>query len=164
MCFVGFTFKKPSEENNIKKIVSLFDEIESSRQLKKQEDKRPEQVRVEHSLPLKKDTLASRSARTQVYPLEIKQSHLLTEPSSTKENPLKQTNEARVVYPGPFIKGGINIQRSGSSDGKNRQPLEPMSSPKKPAVNAISYTSLKSANIITSSSPSLPKALRGPMG
>jgi hypothetical protein len=151
MCFVGFTFKKPSEENNIKKIVSLFDEIETSRQLKKQEDKKPEHIRIEHSLPLKKESVVSRSARAPIYPIEIKQSHLATEGSSTKDNPLKSNNEGRMVYPGPNMKGGISIQRSGSSDGKNRQPLEQMSSPKKPAVNAISYTSLKTGTVLTSS-------------
>lgn len=150
MCFVGFTFKKPSEENNIKKIVSLFDEIESSRQLKKQEDKKSEQVRIEHSLPLKKESVVSRSARAPVNPLEIKQSHLATEGSS-KENPVKPSNEGKIMYTGPYLKGGMSIQRSGSSDGKNRPPLEPMSSPKKPAVNAISYTSLKPGALVTSS-------------
>lgn len=162
MCFVGFTFKKPSEENNIKKIVSLFDEIESSRQLKKQEDKKPEQVRTEHSMPLKKDSVASRSVRAPVYPLEIKQSQMATE-GSTKENPLKSSNEGRIMYTGPYLKGGISIQRSGSSDGKNRQPLEPMSSPKKPTVNAISYTSLKPGAVVSSSSCRLPQALQDPM-
>lgn len=163
MCFVGFTFKKPSEENNIKKIVSLFDEIESSRQLKKQDEKKPEQVRTEHSMPLKKESTTSRPVRAPVYPLEIKQSQLTTE-GSTKENPLKSSNEGRIMYTGPFLKGGIGIQRSGSSDGKNRQPLEPMSSPKKPTVNAISYTSLKPGTVVASSSRQITQALHDRMG
>jgi len=147
MCFVGFTFKKASEENNIKKIVTLFDEIETARQVKKTESKREEKPKIDPPIANpKKET--TKSARNPVIPLD--RNFGLTTEGSSKENPLRQT-EGKIMFMGPYSKGGISLQRSGSNDGKNRTPLEPMSSPKKNPINILPYTGSKPSGIITSS-------------